>query len=809
MQSSATLIALSLAFAPGALRAQTTSAPFKFTIANIMRGPEVYGREPSNVRWSADGQWIYFQWLQPGSDWREGDKPFRVRAQPGATPEQLTQAQMDSAALSLDDGVESRDGSHRLVTVDGDLYLVDAAGNSRRLTQTVASESNPAFSVDGRQVFFVAESNVYALDLETGLTRQLTDIHAAGGAGGRGGAFGASRGGVGARGGAARDTLDGGQRGALEREQRELFDAVRDRIAEDSIRRAEREAASHPLVQPITLRPGERVAGFSVSPNGKALLLTTVTPTQSARSNPVPNYITESGYVEDIPGRSKVGDFQSTGRIAFVNLVTDSVHFLNVAPTGTAAPFARVLGWNDDGSQALIFATSTDFKNRWIQSVSAATGALHLMDALHDSAWVAGPCFGCGGWYANGSRAWFVSEADGYAHLYSMAADGSDKRQLTRGKFEVSDVVLSKDGKTFYLTTTEASPFEQNFYRMSVDGGTRTRITTRPGGHTVTLSPNEHMLADVYSEANRPPELFIERNEPGAQMSKLTTSPTAAWLAFDWIKPQIVMVPASDGVQVPARIFRPSDVGAKPNGAAVIFVHGAGYLHEVVNYWSPYPREYMFNQYLASKGYVVLDMDYRGSAGYGRDWRTAIYRWMGGRDLQDEVDGSRYLQKHFGVNPERIGMYGGSYGGFMTLMALFTAPKSFGAGAALRPVVNWANYNHGYTGRILNMPDVDTLAYRRSSPIYFAQNLEDPLIIMQGMVDTNVHFEGSVELAQRLIELGKTDWWLQPFPVENHGFVRPDSWTDEYTRIFNLFESTIRNGKQGMNPVTGATGLGH
>src|SRR6185312_6550819 len=111
-------------------------------------------------------------------------------------------------------------------------------------------------------------------------------------------------------------------------------------------------------------------------------------------------------------------------------------------------------------------------------------------------------------------------------------------------------------------------------------------------------------------------------------------------------------------------------------------------------------------------------------------------------------------------NPERIGMYGGSYGGFMTLMALFTAPKSFGAGAALRPVTNWANYNHGYTGRILNLPDVDTLAYRRSSPIYFAQGLEDPLLIMQGMIDTNVHFEDSVELAERLIELGKTGWWL-------------------------------------------------
>ncbi len=103
------------------------------------------------------------------------------------------------------------------------------------------------------------------------------------------------------------------------------------------------------------------------------------------------------------------------------------------------------------------------------------------------------------------------------------------------------------------------------------------------------------------------------------------------------------MVPASDGVQVPARIYRPKDMGAQPNGAAVIFVHGAGYLHNVHNYWSTYSREYMFNQYLASKGYVVLDLDYRGSAGYGRDWRTAIYRWMGGRDLQDHVDGSRYL----------------------------------------------------------------------------------------------------------------------------------------------------------------------
>jgi len=236
-------------------------------------------------------------------------------------------------------------------------------------------------------------------------------------------------------------------------------------------------------------------------------------------------------------------------------------------------------------------------------------------------------------------------------------------------------------------------------------------------------------------------------------------------------------------------------MGAEANGAAVIFVHGAGYLHNVHKYWSSYSREYMFNQLLASRGYVVLDLDYRGSAGYGRDWRTAIYRWMGGRDLQDQVDGSRYLQQTFGIDAERIGIYGGSYGGFMTLMALFTAPKSFGAGAALRSVTDWAHYNHGYTGRILNFPEKDTLAYRRSSPIFFAQGLEDPLLMAHGMVDVNVHFEDIVRLTQRLIELGKTNWELAPYPVEDHGFVRPDSWTDEYTRIFDLFERTI--GRRG------------
>jgi dipeptidyl aminopeptidase/acylaminoacyl peptidase len=124
-------------------------------------------------------------------------------------------------------------------------------------------------------------------------------------------------------------------------------------------------------------------------------------------------------------------------------------------------------------------------------------------------------------------------------------------------------------------------------------------------------------------------------------------------------------------------------------------------------------------------------------------------------------------------------------------MAMFTQPDVFAAGAALRPVTDWAHYNHGYTGQILNLPQNDSIAYQRSSPIFHAEGLEDPLLMLHGMVDTNVNYQDIVRLEERLIELGKTNWSLASYPVENHGFVRPASWTDEYGRIFNLYETTI------------------
>ena len=756
---------------------------FELTVDNIMRGPEHVGEPPADVRWSADGRWIYFRWKPGGRAWHEPTALYRVAAT-GGRPESISDSLAEATGMSSAAGDQSRDGRWRVVAHRGDLFLVGARdGRVERLTDTRAAEHSPRFSRDGRTLYYVADDDVFARPLGGGAVRQLTDIR---------------------KGPAAEDSVPATpQQRFLEQQQRELFEHVRVEAAREQAEDARAEAAERRLApQPIHLERDERITDLAVDPDGRYVVISTARGGGSrARSVDVPYWVTASGYTELRDARAKVGDAQAPGgRVGIVSVPSGSVRWFDVGETALAGDttrtlaLTRFLGWNDAGSAGLMAATSADFKDAWLWSFEAGTGALTTLAHNHDEALVAGPCAfwsRCAGWLPGDRGVWFVSERDGFAHLYATDAAGHSTRQLTSGSFEVHGVELSPARDRFFLHTSEGSPHQVHFYSMPLDGSERVRITSAPGRHQVTVSPDGARLAIVHSTANRPPELYVAANRAGAPLRQVTTSPTAAWLAGPWIVPDIVLVPARDGRRVPARIYQPAALGAPPNGAAVIFVHGAGYLQNVHEWWSTYYREYMFHHLLAQRGYVVLDLDYRGSAGYGREWRTAIYRHMGGKDLSDQVDAVRWLQQQHGIDPERVGIYGGSYGGFITLMALFTEPKSFGAGAALRSVTDWAHYNHPYTGRILNLPHRDTLAYRRSSPIYFAEGLEDPLLIAHGMVDTNVHFSDVVRLAQRLIELGKTDWELAVYPVEDHAFVAPSSWTDEYRRILRLFETAL------------------
>jgi len=563
---------------------------------------------------------------------------------------------------------------------------------------------------------------------------------------------------------------------------------------------------------------------IQLSPDGNYVTYRT-SKSASTKSAIVPNYVTESGFTEDISSRTKVGAAQNAQDLFVYDIakdtllqvktdqivgIFDSPEFKkdypakaskenkdnkdkkDAKPQPRAVVFQNLI-WSDDGKNNLLAIRSQDNKDRWIMSLDITTQKLKLIDLQHDDAWIGGP--GTGGFFAstnmgwiNNTTVWFHSEESGYSHLYTVDVTTGKKTALTSGKYEVQQAQLSKDKKYFYLITNESHPGEKQFYKLLVGGGKAEKITSMIGAHEVMLSPDEKWIVYRYSYCNKPWELFLQENKTGLLPKQITHSLTPEFSTYAWRDPEVTTFKARDGADVYTRLFKP----AKPNGAAVIFVHGAGYLQNAHKWWSSYFREYMFHNLLTDKGYTVIDMDYRASAGYGRDWRTGIYRFMGGKDLTDQVDGAKWLAEKYNIDPKRIGIYGGSYGGFITLMGLFTTPDVFAAGAALRPVTDWAHYNHPYTANILNEPFADSIAYVKSSPLYHAEGLKGHLLICHGMVDTNVHFQDAVRLSQRLIELGKDNWELAAYPMEDHGFVEPSSWTDEYKRILKLFEENLK-----------------
>ena len=771
---------------------------FSLTIESIMRGPEHIGQSPVGLRWSDDGEWVYLRWLPGGESWHEQRVLYRVSGGGGA-PERVDEATEDQLAPMLAGGDVSVDGRWRVVSARGDLYLIERSpGRARRLTHTGDAEVGPRFSADGSSIHFRRSQNLYAFDIETGAIRQLTYV----------------------AGPEDPETTEAeGLDAFLEEQQRELFEHVRVQEIREERDEARQERLKQGQPEELHLAEGERAQGMLADPTGRFVAVTAVRGGDGEATD-IPRWITQSGYTENTERRGKVGDEQSVSRLAVVETATGEVTWLDLTDgtdeedeEGSRLAVASFAAWNDTGSHGLVFAVDYDYKSWRLYTFEAASGELTLIDSLHDEAWVGGPCFGftdagCMGWLpqsASGStpRAWYVSEETGYAHLYAIDVDGGNKQTLTEGEWEVVGVTIPDGWDSFLLQTSEASPFDQHPWRMDFDGLDRVQLLEGPGSFAVTPSPDGKRFAVIHSRSNRPPELFLANARPGAEMTRVTTSPTDEWLDFPWLEPEIIRFEARDGVRVPAHIYRPSDFGVESNGAGVVFVHGAGYLHNVHNSWSNYYHEYMFHHFLAAQGYTILDIDYRGSAGYGRDWRTAIYRHMGGWDLSDQVDGAEYLVQNEGIDADRLGIYGGSYGGFITLMALFTEPGVFEAGGALRSVTDWAHYNHRYTSRILNLPQDDEEAYRQSSPIYFAEGLEGHLLIAHGMYDTNVHFSDVVRLAQRLIELGKENWEMAVYPVENHGFAEPESWTDEYRRIYALFERVIGSGHTAMTQGEG------
>jgi dipeptidyl aminopeptidase/acylaminoacyl peptidase len=757
------------------------------TLEAISRDPGKWaGTAPTAVRWSEDGYKLHFMWNPERADRAElyeldlrsaDNKPRKV-------------ADDEKRWLSSNPGERNKADTLKVYAYQGDIYLHDLrAGKSRPVTRTADAESNPRFSSDGASVVYQRSDNLFEWVIETGETCQLTDF----------------------RRGKDPDEKPklSKQDEALEKEQLELFEIIKKQDKDEKEQKERTKRERGPFPDATYLKENETVTGLQLSPDRKfvTFVLTDRTESSKAKVPEMPKYVTKSGYTETErlatqiggTGRVKVGAGQPNQKLGVINAADGKVTYVDmglekrefnlqfIGSTEFGFAGGAPLAWSDDGKNAFAVLRARDNKDRWIVLVDVANVKSKILDVEHDNDWILanGPF----GWLADNQTIWFRSERDGYFHIYTLSIADGKVKALTSGKWEVTGVQLSKDKTRFYLTTSETHPGQRQLYTMPASGGPLTRITTGEGVYQATISPDEKSLAFLHSSPETPSDLYLMENRSGSTVRRLTDSYTDEFRSYRWRKFEIATIPDADGNTLYARLYKPDK--PDPRRPAVIYVHGAGYAQSVFLNWGG-PGTTPFFNVLLQAGYTVLDLDYRGSAGYGRDCRTAIYRNMGGKDIDSAVAAAKWLAANHGVDPRRIGIYGGSYGGFFTLMALFKHPGVFAAGAALYPVTDWAHYNHPYTSNILNLPFEDEEAYRRSSPIFHAQGLQDRLLILHGMHDRNVHYQDTIRLAQRLIELKKPGWELATMPIEDHGWQNEPSRLDSYRRIFGLFEEVLK-----------------
>ncbi|HEX7369016.1 MAG TPA: prolyl oligopeptidase family serine peptidase, partial [Rhodanobacteraceae bacterium] len=791
--------------------ATSHDAAQKITLAQIMANPDWIGPPVEDEYWSVDGRGIYYKLKRKGSSIRD---LYRVPATGGA-PVKLSDAELATA-----DGPSVFDHARDRAAYihHGDVFVRDVAtGTTRQLTRDDADKNGLQISANGQYVSWSEGDNWYAWNASTGVTAQVATLK-------------------------TEDNPADAEPDQMERLQLSLFSTLREIKADKQAVREHNDKldAQNPAraAAPFYLGDKVRVVMTSLSPNARWMLVVTVPKSYNRGKHPVVvHYVNDSGYPETEKARTYVGhnnpapqsfvllDLQNHKQYA---LSTDglpgihddplhdlrakriaqlkkeghddeaaalkapktrpvSVNFVAVGESGFPA-----MVWSPNGNQLAVELVANDHKDRWIETVDFADHQFVTQNRLTDPAWI-NWSFNALGWLPNNHTLWFESEASGWAQLFVKPLDGKP-RALTGTQYEVSTPVLSPDGKWFYVRSNKQAPYDYDVYRVPVAGGAMQQVTHYEGVDDFQLSPDGSKLAVLHSSAYVPPQLAVA-NADGSDVHELTDTRTPQYKAYSklFTQPKFVKVPSSHGnFGIWSKYYQPAGYDTSRAHPAVIFIHGAGYLQDVSMQETYYIHEQMFHNLLVQQGYVVLDMDYRGSAGYGRDWRTAIYRHMGHPELEDLLDGKAWLVKHHGVDPKRVGIYGGSYGGFMTEMALLRAPGEFAAGAALRAPADWVTYNHEYTSNILNDPQLDPEAYKTSSPIEYAQNLQDPLLIEHGLIDDNVLASDSIRLYQRFVELRKSNFWISLYPLERHDFKHADDWYDEYRRIDELFDTYVK-----------------
>ncbi len=368
----------------------------------------------------------------------------------------------------------------------------------------------------------------------------------------------------------------------------------------------------------------------------------------------------------------------------------------------------------------------------------------------------------------DGKRFLWSSERSGYRHLYLCDFSGKPPLQLTKGEWEVDHVDAVDEARgVVYFTATEKSPLERHLYRVGLDGSGFARITKEDGTHQVNFAPNAAMYVDTYSNANTPPRQDLYRAD-GTKLATLNENKVAELAEYHLSPVEFFTIKARDGVTLNCSMIKPPNFDPAKKYPVIVYTYGGpGTLGQVVvNEWTG--SGFLWHQMMAQKGYIIFSLDNRGSTGRGHVFETPIHYRFGAQELSDQRDGGEWLKMQPYVDAERIGIHGWSYGGHMTLHAMFEAPDIYKVGFAGGPVTDWHFYDTIYTERYMGLLPEHEESYQESSPIKSANKLQGKLLIAHGTGDDNVHYSNTLALIDDLIKAGKYVE-VMAFPGRGHG----------------------------------------
>ncbi len=384
----------------------------------------------------------------------------------------------------------------------------------------------------------------------------------------------------------------------------------------------------------------------------------------------------------------------------------------------------------------------------------------------------------------DGKRFLWSSERSGYRHLYLYELEGKQLAQLTKGDWEVSSLDGVDESKgLLYFTATEKSPMERHLYRVAFDGAGFARLTKDDGTHAAVLAPNAAAFYDTYSNTATPPRQDLYRAD-GSRIATINENKIAELADYHLSPMEFVTVKSRDGVQLNASIIKPPDFNPQNKYPVLVYTYGGPHAQVVRNMWGG--ANFLWHQLMAQKGYIIFSVDNRGSEGRGHAFETPLHFRMGAQELSDQRDGVQYLKSLPYVEAKRIGIWGWSYGGHMTLHAMFEAGDDFKVGFAGGPVTDWRYYDTIYTERYLGLPQKNEKGYQDSSPVKYAGQLKGKLLIAHGTGDDNVHYANTLAVINDLIEAGKYVE-VMAFPGRGHGVSDPPARRVLWQRVTQFF----------------------